>query len=147
MLAAAFILVFSVAAMIQFAVFSWRAGLMRVASEPLVNQAVSDAALSDNSLNQNDFADISSIQQICPALSPSSGLNLSLVRAYHRLLSGLNSLATAIIPSSEEWMGWTHREMALCTRYSNVVLSQRLERNQRTADEVRSYYSPGLPLN
>jgi len=59
----------------------------------------------------------------------------------------MNSVARAIIPSSEEWMGWTQREMALCTRYSNVVLSQRLERNQRTADEVRSYYSPGLPLD
>jgi hypothetical protein len=147
MLAAAFILVFSIAAMIQFAVFSWRAGLMRVASQPLASPAGSDAALSDNSLNQNDFDDVSSIQQICPALSPSSGLNLALVRAYHSLLSGLNSAASAIFPSSEEWMGWTHREMALCTRYSNVVLSQRLQRNQRTADEVRSYYSPGLPLN
>jgi hypothetical protein len=62
-------------------------------------------------------------------------------------MSGLNSVAATILPSSDEWMGWTQREMALCTRYSNVVLSQRLQRNQRTADEVRSYYSPSLPLN
>jgi hypothetical protein len=147
MLTAAFILVFSVAALIQFAVFSWRAGLMRVASQPLASQAGSDAAISDNSLNQNDFADVSSVQEICPALSATSGVNLTLVRAYHSLMSGLNSVAATILPSSDEWMGWTQREMALCTRYSNVVLSQRLQRNQRTADEVRSYYSPSLPLN
>ncbi len=147
MLAAAFILVFSVVAMIQFAVFSWRAGLMRVASQPLASPSASDAAISDNSLNQNDFADVSSVNEICPALSASSSFNLTLVRAYHGMLSGMNAVAAAIVPSSEEWMGWTHREMALCTRYSNVVLSQRLHRNQRTANEVRSFFTPGLPLN
>jgi hypothetical protein len=132
MLVAAFMLVISVAAMVQFAVFTWRAGLLRVAAEPIPGE-------SDNLLNQNDFADASSIQEICPDLSASSAANLTPVRLYHSFLSALNAAGSAILPNSGEWLGWTHREMALCARYSNVVLSRRLQHNQRAADLMRSY--------
>ena len=43
------------------------------------------------------------------------------------------------MPAWPNRMGWTHREMALCTRYSNVVLSRRLQQNQRAADQIRSF--------
>jgi hypothetical protein len=34
---------------------------------------------------------------------------------------------------------WTNREMALCTQFAAVTLSQRMERNQALLAEVRSY--------
>ncbi|MGC2719354.1 MAG: hypothetical protein WA209_07180 [Candidatus Acidiferrales bacterium] len=138
MLVAAFMLVISVAAMVQFAVFTWRAGLLRLAAEPLAGEA-GVAEKADNLLNQNDFADASTIQEICPALSATSAASLTPVRLYHSLLSVVNSIGAAILPTPGEWLGWTEREMALCTRYSNVVLSRRLEQNQRAADLMRSY--------
>jgi hypothetical protein len=133
MLVAAFMLVISVAAMVQFAVFTWRAGLLRVAAEPLPGEA------GDNLLNQNDFEDASTIQEICPALSASSVPNLRPVRLYHSVLSALQTVGSFVVPTSSEWLGWTEREMALCTRYSNVVLSRRLQQNQRAAAMMRSY--------
>jgi hypothetical protein len=136
MLVAAFMLVISVAAMVQFAVFTWRAGLLRVAAEPLPGEA-SDA--SSNLLNQNDFQDASTIQEICPALSASSVANLKPVRLYHNFLSAVNAIGSFVVPTSSDWLGWTEREMALCTRYSNVVLSRRLQQNQRAAAMMRSF--------
>ena len=136
MLVAAFMLVISVAAMVQFAVFTWRAGLLRVAAEPLPGEA---GASGDNLLNQNDFEDASTIQEICPALSASSVPNLRPVRLYHSVLSALQTVGSFVVPTSSEWLGWTEREMALCTRYSNVVLSRRLQQNQRAAAMMRSY--------
>lgn len=136
MLVAAFMLVISVAAMVQFAVFSWRAGLLRIAAEPLANQATDS---SNNLLNQNDFADASSIQKLCPELSTDSGPSLMMVQFYHSLMSGLDSLAAAMMPAGSNPMAWTRQEMALCTRYSNVVLSRRLQVNQLAANQLRSF--------
>jgi hypothetical protein len=139
MLVAAFMLVISVAAMVQFAVFTWRAGLLRIAAEQLPGESAFIADASGNLLNQGDFADASSIQEICPDLfEATAGPNLTPVRLYHGFLSALKTISEAIVPSNEVMM-WTDREMALCTRYSNVVLSRRLEQNQRAADQLRSF--------
>ena len=136
MLVAAFMLVISVAAMVQFAVFTWRAGLLRVAAESLPGEA---GASSDNLLNQNDFQDASTIQEICPSLSAASVPNLTPVRLYHNFLAAIQSVGSFIVPASSDWLGWTEREMALCARYSNVVLSRRLQHNQRAAALMRSF--------
>jgi hypothetical protein len=136
MLVAAFMLVISVAAMVQFAVFTWRAGLLRVAAEALPGEA---PGADGNLLNQNDFQDASTIQEICPSLSASSVSNLRPVRLYHSFLAAVNALGSLLVPTSLDWLGWTEREMALCTRYSNVVLSRRLQQNQRAAAIMRSF--------
>jgi hypothetical protein len=121
--------------MVQFAVFTWRAGLLRVAAEAVPVEAVG----SDNLLNQNDFEDASTIQEICPSLSAASVPNLTPVRLYHNFLAAIQTLGSYVVPTSSDWLGWTEREMALCTRYSNVVLSRRLEQNQRAAAMMRSF--------
>lgn len=136
MLVAAFMFVISIAAMVQFAVFTWRAGLLRVAGEALPGET---AGADSNLLNQNDFQDASSIQEICPSLSASSVPNLKPVRLYHNFLSAVNAVGSFLVPTSSDWLGWTEREMALCTRYSNVVLSRRLQQNQRQAAMMRSF--------
>lgn len=137
MLIAAFILVISVAALVQFAAFTWRAGLLRVASEPLPNQAETGCTPC-NVLQSKDFEDVSAYQQLCPEIGADAGQNLRSVRLYYRFLQFVSTLGSsileAVIPT-----GWTQREMALCTRYAAVVLSQRMERNHALAAEVRSY--------
>jgi hypothetical protein len=122
MLVAAFILVISVAALVQFAAFTWRAGLLKLAAEDTCNL-----------LESKGFADVSAYQRLCPEAGSAGGPNLRSVRIYHSFLQFLSNLT-----GSGE-LGWAQREMALCTRYASVVLSQRMQRNQALAAEARSF--------
>ncbi|MGH9714589.1 MAG: hypothetical protein ACRD5M_14940 [Candidatus Acidiferrales bacterium] len=137
MLISAFILVISVAALIQFAVFGWRARLLQVASEPLANQADSPDAPS-NLLQSKDFKDVLAYQVLCSEVGADAGQGLGSVRLYYSFLQFLSGLGSSFIEATTP-NGWMQREMALCTRYAAVVLSQRMERNQALAAEVRSY--------
>jgi hypothetical protein len=137
MLIAAFILVISVAALIQFAAFTWRAGLLSVASQPLPDQAEAGYALY-NVLQSRGFEDVSACQQLCTEIGAESGQHLRSVRLYYRFLQFVSTLGSSILEAAMP-TGWTQREMALCTRYTTVVLSQRMERNHALAAEVRSY--------
>ncbi len=140
MFISAFILVICFAAMVQFAVFSWRAGLLRtIATEPIGEQAELRVEISRNLLNGKDFADISSLQGLCPDLK-NGRVNLRSVRVYYSFLKAMNRLGDLVVaPGADGFGGWTGREMALCTRYTAAVLSQRLRSNQELAAEVRSY--------
>jgi len=129
MLAASLIFVISLATMIQFAAFTWHAGLLRVASE-------APEGAPDNSLQVNDFRSMAAYQQMCPELAGGSARKLRSVRLYYQFLQFLNSLSGSLLPAES---GWTQREMALCTRYATAVLSQRMERNLAHMAEVRSF--------
>ena len=137
MLISAFILVITIAAMVQFAVFTWRAGFLHTASEPLPNEAELDS-LPRILLESKNFKTVSAYQELCPELGAGAGSHLRSVRLYYRSLQFTGTLGSsvleAVIPTT-----WTQREMALCTRYATVVLSHRLERPQAFAAELRSY--------
>lgn len=138
MLIAAFILVISVAATIQFAVFSWRASLLRTVSEPMVTGADATPEPYLNLLSFSSFQEVLAVyRDVCPDLEAGSSSNLRGVSLYYsamRFLSRLGSFLT-----STEGAGWTQREMALCTQYATVRLSQRLECNVALVNEARSY--------
>jgi hypothetical protein len=139
MLIASFILVMSLAAVVQFAVFIWRVGLLRVASLPVSDSTLA-AEVSVNLLNTNDFAAASAIQGLCPDLESNPFPKLRSVRLYFGLLRLAKKLGNVIVSSGAPGLhGWTTREMALCTRYATVVLSERLERNRLLCDEARSF--------
>lgn len=129
MFIAAFILVISVAATVQFAVLSWRAGLLRLAAEPLPSEVDSSVTSTLNLLQSQDFSGILAIQGLCPDLSRGNAPGLGSVRLYYKVLQSLSALAGAILPMAPS-SGWAQSEMALCTRYATVVLSQRVQRNR-----------------
>lgn len=127
MLIAAFIFVISVVAMIQFAVFSWRANLIHTVS----------TSQSCNLLKSNSFEDVTAYQKLCPELTVTTPApKLRSVRIYYSLLQAVSDLGATFMPSAS---AWTTREMALCTQFAAVTLSQRMERNQALLAEVRSY--------
>jgi hypothetical protein len=139
MLIAAFILVMSLAATVQFAVFIWRVGLMRVAAEPILDSTL-EAQASVNLLNTQDFAAATAIQGICPDLERNPIPKFRAVRLYFGLLRLAKKVGDIVVaPGAPGFGGWTTREMALCTRYATVVLSQRLERNRVLCNEARSF--------
>ena len=132
---AALIFVMSVAALAQFAVFTWRAGLLSMAEQPLSQELCKTAGISASSIGAKDFEALSSLQQMCPELKQASH-ELWPVRAYFQVVRVLAWLGGAKLPI---WAAWANREMATCTRYLAVVMDQRLQSNKACFAQVRSY--------
>jgi hypothetical protein len=134
MLIAAFILVISIAALMQFAVFAWRASLLRTVSERVVDEADATLQPHPNLLISSSFQEVVAVyDELCPELEGGSTPNLHAVNFYYALLGFLNRVG------GSEGFRWTHREMALCTQYATVRLSQRLERNISVVSQARSF--------
>jgi hypothetical protein len=129
MLVAIFILVVSLAALIQFAAFAWRAAFLGVATSELPENRAKYITITD-------FEEASAYDKLCPELGTRGGARLGSVSAYHSFLQFVTSIGDAILPPAA---GWAQREMALCTRYANVSLAQRMERNQIVAAELSSF--------
>ena len=138
MLIAAFILVISIAALMQFGMFAWRASLLRTVSEQYVNEAEASLQPYPNLLSSTSFAEVKAVyRELCPELETSPTTNLRAVSVYYAVMSFLSRVGGSILPA--EGLDWTQREMALCTQYATVRLSQRLERNINIANQARSF--------
>jgi hypothetical protein len=138
MLIAAFILVISTAALMQFAAFAWRASLLRAVSEQYVNEADASLQPCPNLLSFSSFQEVKVVyHDLCPELQTGSAANLGLVNIYYATMSFLSRVGASVMPA--EGFSWAHREMALCTQYATVRLSQRLERNMNVVNEARSF--------
>ena len=70
MLMPALIFVFSLGVTIQFAIYSWRARMLRFVSTVVAAEAPSS---SDNPLKNKEFADLAVYQDLCPSLGGGSG--------------------------------------------------------------------------
>jgi hypothetical protein len=136
MIIAALIFVISLAAVIQFTVLSWRAGVLKLASEPLSAAWESAASGSRNSFISNGFRSIAAYSQLCPELGRGLGTNFRSLRMYYRLVELLDAAGKAL---SLKNLDWTNREMALCTRCATVMLSHRLEGTQALSASARSF--------
>jgi hypothetical protein len=121
MFIAAFIFAISLGAMVQFMALTWRASLVQTASQGMAPSI---------ELKINDFRDVAAFQQLSPDLGGGSAPKLRSVSLYYRFLQFLEPIRES---------GWGGREMALCTRYAAVVLSQQLATNQAFAAEMRSF--------
>jgi hypothetical protein len=129
MIVSILILVLSLAALMQFAAFAWRAAFLGVATAELPEDRVKYISMSS-------FEEASAYQRLCPEIGTGSGARLGTVGAYHSLLRFVTAIGDAILPPAA---GWAQREMALCARYATVALVQRLERNQVVAAELASF--------
>jgi hypothetical protein len=121
MLIAAFIFAISLGVLTQFLALTWRSGLVSLAAQSPAHGIA---------LKINDFRDVNAYTQLSPDLGLGPVPKLRAVSLYYRALSFLSGGDSA---------GWAGREMALCTRYATIVLSQRLACNQALAAEMRSF--------
>jgi hypothetical protein len=131
---AAMLLVISVVAMVQFAVYYWRSLLAGVAAEPLSERVREAAGLDSASVGPSDFVSFLQLNKVTPGLRDGSK-GLWAVRTYYRAMETLDRLAGVKHPALA---AWTEREMATCSRYVAVLVGQRLERNLVCAAEIRS---------
>lgn len=121
MLIAALILVLSLAALGQFALFYWRALLVSTAAEPL-SDSLREATGHEEELGAEQFHALLGLRELCPDLE-GKGEHWIGVRAYYGLLSLLKALR---LPAVTEWAA---AEQALCSRYAAVLLDRRLQAN------------------
>jgi hypothetical protein len=132
---AALIFVMSVAMTVQFAIFFWRSAFLATAAQPVSERfRLAQDSLS-NALNQNDFAAMSSMSDLCPILDPSVK-KLGAVRLYYQALRALSALSQSLLPQASKW---AQREMAVCTRFVAVSLDARLESNEAFLAQLRAY--------
>ncbi len=136
MLIATLIFVISLAAVIQFAVLSWRAALLKTASEPLPAEWEPTTPCVANSFVSNGFVDIAAYSQLCPDVGAGAAPKFRWLRVYYHALQGVERVSRWFMPQN---LTWTGRELALCTRCAAVVLSHHLDRNQALAAAARSF--------
>jgi hypothetical protein len=132
---AALIFVMSVVMTAQFAIFFWRSAFLATAAQPVSERILLAQSSLSNALNQNDFAAMSSMSDLCPDLNPAAR-KLGAVRLYYQALRTLAALSNAILPVGSNW---ARREMATCTRFVAVSLDARLKSNEAFLAELRSY--------
>ncbi len=124
MMISAFILVISVAALIQFGIFSWRAAFLSVAALP-VSEGVSNLMDMESS---SDFRQAAQWLELSPNLAGRERRGLG-VRAYHAALQFMSSLG----------ISWAQDEMSNCTRYMAVLVDERLQSNRACYADMCSY--------
>ena len=128
---AVMIVVISVVAMGQFALFYWRAIVTGVASQPVSDRVRVAAGVSGSSVGSVDFQAMLNLHQLTPEFSDASG-GVRAIRVYYRVLEKLGRVAPVL-------GAWTGHEMTLCSRYVAALVDQRLERTLACAEELRSF--------
>jgi len=131
----ALILVFSIAALGQFAVFYARAVLASVAEQPLTGYVQQIEGFPSRPLQAADFPHLVQMQQICPQVGPEAR-SLRAARAYFQALAAVKNIVNGFVPTVH---GWAEREQTLCAKFAAVLLDQRLARTAAAAAEMRSY--------
>ena len=131
---AALLLVISLAALAQFALFYWRAVLAGVAAQPLSERFHEATQLGEAAMQAGNFDAIVNLHDMTPELRVGEG-RLRAVRMYYNAVEALNRMAGKLMP---QVAAWSEREMATCTKYVAVRVDQRMARNMECAAALRS---------
>ena len=130
---AAFILVFSVAALMRFGICQWRAVWLSVAARPLSSCLQAATGLDANSLRAEDFHLITKTSHYVTPAPRERNVWLREVGVYFRIVNAIEKLAGSHIPGVEKW---ADRELLSCARYAAAVLDQRLNSNLAYATDL-----------
>lgn len=130
----AMLLVISIVALSQFAIYYWRAVVAGVAAQPVSDRVLEAARVEQGHLKGQDFETLSGLHELTPALM--RGYNgLFGVRLYYRFTALLSSFVGRHLPAIS---AWTERERVICARYAAVQIDRRLQANLALAASLRS---------
>jgi hypothetical protein len=132
---AVLILVFSVLALVQFAISQWRMIWLTTANQPLSDSLHAATGIASESIGPNDFG---KLLGLCDEMSPRLKKGtpwLREVKGYYGVVAKLEKSFRSLQPAVSAWAA---SEMKTCSRYVAVVLDQNLalDLDQRAA--VRS---------
>ena len=131
-----FILVLSVAALIQFGVSQWRAMWLTIAARPISDCLQAATGLDGNSLKPEDFHLIAKTSHYVTPAPRERNVWLGQVAVYYRIVSLLERLAGQNAPSLSKW---AHSELLFCAKYAAAVLDQRLNANLAYAADMSRF--------
>ncbi len=131
---AAMIFAIAIVALLQFALYYWRAVLTGVASQAVSNRVLEAAQIAQAGPCGADFEKLATLHRLTPELK-SDHSGLALVRVYYQAIHGLQTLLGHVSPAAANW---GEREMALCARYAAVQIERRLQDNLAQAASIRS---------
>jgi len=132
---AAFILVFSVLALVQFAISQWRMIWLTTANQPLSDSLRITTGIDAESISAQDFG---KLLGLCDEMSPllkKGAPWLREVKSYYGLMAGLQRASRSIQPTLSSW---ATSEMKTCSRYVAVLLDQNLSLDLDRRAAVRS---------
>lgn len=130
---AAFILVFSVAALVHFGLCQWRAMWLSVAARPLSECLHAATGLDANALKPEDFHLIARTSHYVSPAPRERNVWLREVGVYFGIVSIVEKLAGKRLPGLAEW---TQSELLACAKYAAAVLDQRLNANLSYAAQM-----------
>lgn len=131
---AAMLLSVSIVALVQFALYYWRAVMAGVAAQPISENVLAAAGLDGQSLRAGDFSTFADLHKITPMLQERMS-GFGLVSAYYHLLSAVGHLARPLLPALAIW---TVSEQVTCSRYAAVLLDRRMRSNLACSAALRS---------
>jgi hypothetical protein len=126
---AAIILMVSVVAFAQFALYYWRATISGIAEQAISERILTAAGIAHPSIGPGDFRNIIILKDLSPDLRGPGGRFLT-VRAYYAVVEQIGKIVPAMA-------NWANSEMATCARYVAVLMDQHLERNMAAAAQAR----------
>lgn len=118
---AAFILVFSVAALMQFFVSYCRSLIAASVKQALSPEVLDVTGISKNASGE-DFARVVQLLRLCPDRPEDRG-ELRAVGAYFRLLNFVRATVARALPSV---LAWAESERGQCTYFAAVALDRRI---------------------
>jgi hypothetical protein len=118
---AAIILVFSVAALLQFFV-SYCRSLIAASAKHALSAEVQDVAGIANRASGEDFARVVQLLRLCPDRPDDRG-EVRAIGAYFHLLSLVKATLAKAVPSM---LAWTEAERGQCTYFAAVTLDRRI---------------------
>jgi hypothetical protein len=127
------LLLISIVALSQFALYYWRAILAGVAAQPVSDRVLAAANLDAARMKGSDFEKLAGLHELTPELVPSGGLTL--VRVYYRMVEGFGAFSGGRLPAVAEWC---ERERVICARYAAVQIDRRLQVNLALVAALRS---------
>jgi hypothetical protein len=130
----AMLLAISIVALSQFALYYWRAVLAGVAAQPVSDRVLVAAQVENGRLLPKHFRTLAGLHDLTPDLYPNRS-GLGLVRAYYRVIEGLDALLAKRIPA---FAAWSESERIICARYAAVQVGRRLQANLDLAASLRS---------
>jgi hypothetical protein len=122
----AFILVFSVMALVQFGLSQWRAMWLTVAARPLSDCLQVATGLNTSALCAEDFYLITKTSHYVSAAPRERNVWLREIGVYFKVVSTIGKLAGNHVPAVAQW---AQSELLSCARYAAAVLDQRLNAN------------------
>jgi hypothetical protein len=131
---AAVLLVVSIVALSQFALYYWRSVLAGVAAQPVSGRVLEAACVRDGNVSAGDFDALAVLNELTPQLQGAER-GLTMVRLYVRAIQAIELLLGSFTPAVRDW---SQRERALCARYAAVQVDRRLQANLELAASLRS---------